>query len=39
LHAGAVVVSECGNSKRQIAYFGDTGNVAARLQEEGKAKH
>ena len=38
LHAGAVVVSECGNSKRQIAYFGDTVNVAARLQEEGKAR-
>ena len=38
LHAGAVVVSECGNSKRQIAYFGDTVNVAARLQEEGKVR-
>ena len=38
LHAGAVVVSECGDSKRQIAYFGDTINVAARLQEEGKAR-
>ena len=31
-------MSECGNSKRQIAYFGDTVNVAARLQEEGKAR-
>jgi class 3 adenylate cyclase len=29
LHAG--VVSECGDAKRQLAYFGDTMNVAARL--------
>jgi adenylate cyclase len=33
LHAGPVIISECGNSRRQIAYFGDTVNVAARLQE------
>jgi class 3 adenylate cyclase len=33
LHAGPVVISECGDSRRQIAYFGDTVNVAARLQE------
>jgi class 3 adenylate cyclase len=33
LHAGPVVISECGGSRRQIAYFGDTVNVAARLQE------
>jgi len=32
LHAGPVVISECGNSRRQMAYFGDTVNVAARLQ-------
>jgi len=32
MHAGPVVVSECGNSHRQVAYFGDTMNVAARLQ-------
>jgi class 3 adenylate cyclase len=31
IHAGPIVVSECGNTKRQIAYFGDTMNVAARL--------
>ncbi|HEY3622854.1 MAG TPA: adenylate/guanylate cyclase domain-containing protein [Roseiarcus sp.] len=31
LHAGSVVVSECGDAKRQLAYFGDTMNVAARL--------
>jgi len=33
IHAGPVVVSECGDMKRQLAYFGDTMNVAARLCE------
>ncbi|MBV8739062.1 MAG: adenylate/guanylate cyclase domain-containing protein [Alphaproteobacteria bacterium] len=33
MHAGPVIVSECGNRKRQLAYFGDTMNVAARLCE------
>jgi adenylate cyclase len=33
LHAGPVVISECGSSRRQLAYFGDTVNVTARLQE------
>jgi class 3 adenylate cyclase len=33
LHAGPVAISECGSSRRQLAYFGDTVNVAARLQE------
>jgi class 3 adenylate cyclase len=37
IHAGPVVVSECGDAKRQIAYFGDTMNVAARLCEHSKA--
>ncbi len=37
LHAGPVVISECGDSRRQIAFFGDTMNVAARLQEHCKA--
>jgi class 3 adenylate cyclase len=32
LHAGPVAISECGDSHRQIAFFGDTVNVAARLQ-------
>jgi class 3 adenylate cyclase len=32
LHAGTVVISECGDSRRQVAYFGDTMNVTARLQ-------
>ena len=36
VHAGSVVVSECGDSRRQIAYFGDTMNVAARLCEHCK---
>jgi adenylate cyclase len=31
IHAGTVVVSECGDAKRQLALFGDTMNVAARL--------
>jgi adenylate cyclase len=37
IHAGPVVVSEVGVAKRQIAYFGDTMNVAARLCEHCKA--
>ncbi|MBV8442159.1 MAG: adenylate/guanylate cyclase domain-containing protein [Hyphomicrobiales bacterium] len=37
LHAGPVVIGECGDSRRQIAYFGDTMNVTARLQEHCKA--
>ena len=37
VHAGSVVVSECGDTRRQIAYFGDTMNVAARLCEHCKA--
>ena len=36
IHAGPSVVSECGVAKRQIAYFGDTMNVAARLCEHCK---
>ncbi len=35
-HAGPVVISECGDSRPQIAYFGDTMNVTARLQEHCK---
>ena len=37
VHAGSVVVSECGDAKRQIAYFGDTMNVAARPCDHCKA--
>lgn len=36
MHAGPVVIGECGDSRRQIAYFGDTVNVAARLQAHCK---
>jgi adenylate cyclase len=36
VHAGPVVISECGDAKRQIAYFGDTMNVAARLCDHCK---
>ena len=37
LHAGPVIISECGDVKRQLAYFGDTMNVAARLCEHCKS--
>ena len=37
MHAGPVMVSECGDAKRQLAYFGDTMNVGARLCEYCKA--
>jgi class 3 adenylate cyclase len=36
LHAGPVAISECGDSRRQLAYFGDTMNVTARLQDHCK---
>jgi len=36
IHAGPVVISECGDSHREVAYFGDTMNVAARLQAHCK---
>ena len=36
LHCGPVVVSEVGLSKEQVAYFGDTVNVAARLESYAK---
>ena len=36
MHAGPVVIAECGDSRRQIAYFGDTVNVTARLQTHCK---
>lgn len=37
LHGGAVIAGECGDSKRQITYLGDVLNVAARLEQVGKA--
>jgi class 3 adenylate cyclase len=33
LHAGPVIVREFGEAKHQLAFFGDTMNVAARLSE------
>lgn len=36
LHAGEVVVGECGDSKRAIVHIGDTPNVAARLEHQAK---
>ena len=36
IHVGPIVISECGDSRRQIAFFGDAMNVAARLQEHCK---
>jgi len=36
LHIGPVTVVEVGNTKREIAYHGDTINVASRIQEQCK---
>ncbi len=36
LHGGSVIVSECGDTKKSIVYFGDTMNTAARLENEAK---
>lgn len=36
LHGGPVIVSECGDTKRSIVYFGDTMNTSARLENEAK---
>jgi adenylate cyclase len=36
LHGGPVVAGECGDDKREIVYFGDTINMAARIQEACK---
>jgi len=37
-HAGRAAIGEIGESKKQITLFGDVMNVAARLQEEAKAR-
>lgn len=37
LHGGPIVAGECGDDKREIVYFGDTINTAARIQEACKA--
>ncbi len=36
LHGGPVVVSECGDKKQEISYFGDTVNTAARIEQQCK---
>ena len=36
LHGGPIVAGECGDDKREIVYFGDTINTAARMQEKCK---
>ncbi len=36
LHVGPIVAGECGDDKREIVYFGDTINTAARIQEACK---
>jgi len=38
MHGGAIVASEVGDDKREIVYFGDTVNTAARLQSLCKEK-
>jgi len=38
MHGGTVVASEVGDDKREIVYFGDTVNTAARLQSLCKEK-
>jgi len=38
MHGGPVVASEVGDDKREIVYFGDTINIAARLQSLCKEK-
>lgn len=39
LHGGSVIVSECGDTKKSIVYFGDTMNTAARLEGEAKQQN
>ena len=36
LHGGRVVVGECGDSRRQITFLGDTVNVAARMETHAR---
>ena len=38
LHCGEIIAGEIGDSRREIAYVGDTLNVAARLLEAAKAQ-
>lgn len=36
LHGGPVVISECGDARKSIVYFGDTMNTSSRLEGEAK---
>jgi len=36
LHGGPVVISQCGDYKQEISYFGDTVNTAARIEQQCK---
>ena len=37
LHGGPVVISQIGDQKQEISYFGDTVNTAARIEQQCKA--
>jgi class 3 adenylate cyclase len=39
IHGGEVVVSEQGDTKRSIGIYGDTINIAARMEEAAKTHH
>jgi adenylate cyclase len=39
IHGGSVVVSEQGDTKRSIGIYGDTINIAARMEEAARAHH
>ena len=36
LHGGPVVISQCGDQKQELSYFGDTVNTAARIEAQCK---
>lgn len=36
VHGGHVVISECGDDKQELVYFGDTVNMAARIEQQCK---
>ncbi len=37
LHGGPVVVSECGDFKQELVYFGNTVNTSARIEQQCKS--
>jgi adenylate cyclase len=37
LHGGPVVISQIGDQKQELSYFGDTVNTAARIEQQCKA--